>query len=186
MDTSRASEACSTSSLSETPPPQHDVTESNISGARDEFVALLSLECVLSDFNERLARSNTPWSPAPPAQIAALIVLPASSSDVSAIMKICSRRRVPVTAYAGGTSFSGALTATRRGVCIDFRRMDQILAVHAEDMDVVVQPAVGWQDLNAHLATQGLFFPPDPGPGARIGGMVSSCHQFKTKLKLEY
>ena len=51
--------------------------------------------------------------------------------------------------------------------------MDKILAIHEEDMDVVVQPAVGWQDLNTLLAEQGLFFPPDPGPGAKIGGMVS-------------
>lgn len=87
-------------------------------------------------------------------------------------MKVCSRRRIPVTAFSGGTSFSGALVATRGGVCLDFKRMNQVLAVHAEDMDVVVQPAVGWQELNALLAGRRLFFPPDPGPGARIGGMV--------------
>ncbi|KAL8949429.1 MAG: hypothetical protein Q9222_004452 [Ikaeria aurantiellina] len=43
-------------------------------------------------------------------------------------------------------------------------------------MDVVVQPAVDWQHLNAQLEPLGLFFPPDPGAGARIGGMIAmSC-----------
>lgn len=176
MEPSLALSLRSTATLSETPPPKHDTSEHNISGAHNEFIALLGSSGVISDPEQCQARSTNPWSPSLPSQAAALIVLPASTSDVSAIMKICSRRRIPVTAYCGGTSFSGALTATRGGICIDFRRMNRILAVHAEDMDVVVQPGVGWQDLNAQLAPQGLFFPPDPGPGAQIGGMVSLCH----------
>lgn len=54
-------------------------------------------------------------------------------------------------------------------MCVDFGRMDKVVAVHEEDMDVVVQPGVEWQDLNRVLEGKGLFFPPDPGPGARIG-----------------
>jgi len=163
----------STMPLSDMPPLQHDISEENISGALAEFAGLLGPENIISSTEERLARSHTPWSPAPPSQIAALIVLPASTSEASALMKICSRRHIPVTAYSGGTSFHGALTATRGGVCIDFKHMNKIIAIHAEDMDVVVQPAVGWEELNAALTHQGLFFPPDPGSGARIGGMVS-------------
>lgn len=164
--------ARSTALLSETPAPKHDLSEQNVSRACDEFSSLLGHERVVSNPTECFAHSNTPWSPAPPSHTPALVLLPATTSDVSAIMKICSRRRIPVTAFCGGTSFSGALTATRGGVCIDFQRMSQVLAVHADDMDVVVQPAVGWQELNAQLASLGLFFPPDPGPGAKIGGMV--------------
>ncbi|KAI9829423.1 MAG: hypothetical protein M1819_006360 [Sarea resinae] len=43
-------------------------------------------------------------------------------------------------------------------------------------MDVVVQPAVSWMGLNEELKSSGLFFPVDPGPSAKIGGMVgTSC-----------
>jgi D-lactate dehydrogenase (cytochrome) len=52
--------------------------------------------------------------------------------------------------------------------------MGKILTLHKEDMDVVVQPAVGWEMLNEELAKDNLFFPPDPGPGAMIGGMVGT------------
>lgn len=181
-------DARSTAPLSKTPAPKHDVTSHNILAASDEFVALLGSEAVITNQDERRAHSNTPWSPACPSQTPALVVLPRSTSDVSAIMKICSRRRIPVTGFSGGTSLPGALTATRGGVCIDFKRMDKILAVHKEDMDVVVQPAVGWQPLNTRLEEQRLFFPPDPGPGAQIGGMVSlgrCCNGSEVKMLME-
>ena len=162
----------STLRLSDTPRPRHDTSDANISGARGEFIELLGSGYVVSEFEECRSHSNTPWSLAKPSHTPSLVVFPASTAAVSAIMKVCFRRQIPVTAFSGGTSFSGALVATRGGVCLDFKRMNQVLAVHAEDMDVVVQPAVGWQELNALLAGRRLFFPPDPGPGARIGGMV--------------
>ena len=89
-------------------------------------------------------------------------------------MKVCHQRLIPVTPYSGGTSLEGHFAPTRGGVCIDFRRMDQILDFHKRDLDVVVQPAIGWEELNEELAKDGLFFPPDPGPGALIGGMVGT------------
>lgn len=54
--------------------------------------------------------------------------------------------------------------------------MDKMLELRPEDMDVTVQPAVGWMTLNEQIKDSGLFFPVDPGPSAMIGGMVgTSC-----------
>ena len=54
--------------------------------------------------------------------------------------------------------------------------MDKVLALHEDDLDVVVQPALGWMNLNDQIKGSGLFFPVDPGPSAMIGGMVgTSC-----------
>lgn len=103
-----------------------------------------------------------------------LIVYPSTTEEVSKIVKICHDRKIPMTGYSGGTSLEGHFSATRGGICIDFGRMDQILKLHKDDLDVVVQPALGWQLLNEELAKEGLFFPPDPGPGAMIGGMVGT------------
>lgn len=67
-------------------------------------------------------------------------------------------------------------SATYGGICLDFAHMSAILSVNAHDLDVTVQPGLVWTDLNAALSTHRLFFPPDPGYGATIGGMVAtSC-----------
>ena len=78
--------------------------------------------------------------------------------------------------YCGGTSVEAHCAALKGGMVVDFSRMSDILAVHGDDMDVVVQPGVVWTDLNEKLMGYGLFFPVDPGPTAQIGGMVgTSC-----------
>jgi D-lactate dehydrogenase (cytochrome) len=53
-----------------------------------------------------------------------------------------------VTAYSGGTSLPGALTNSRGGVCVHFGVMDRVLGVDEGDLDVRVQPGVGWVELN--------------------------------------
>lgn len=152
---------------------QYDCSDGTISKARDMLAKILGSEQIVSNPEECHAHSITKWSPAFRSQVPSLVVFPQSTSDVSATMNICSQNKIPVVGYSGGTSMPGAIAATRGGICVDFKRMNRILAIHQEDMDVVVQPAVDWQELNAHLETHDLFFPPDPSPGARIGGMVS-------------
>ena len=164
----------STLPLSRTPKPLHNITDQNMSEAREELIGIVGRDG-LDDMPGNLeSRSRTEWSPSPGSTCAALIVFPHNTKDVSEIMKMCHRRRIPVTGFSGGTSLDGALASTRGGICVDFSRMNRILKVHVQDMDVVVQPAVGWEDLNARLAEMGLFFPPDPGPGAQIGGMIGT------------
>ena len=89
-------------------------------------------------------------------------------------MKVCHKRKIPATALSGGTSLEGHFAPTRGGICIDLGRMDKILDFHPQDLDITVQPALGWEDLNEHLHEHNMFFPPDPGPGAKIGGMIGT------------
>ena len=78
--------------------------------------------------------------------------------------------------YSRGSSLEGHFEAPHGGLSVDFSRMASILEFHPNDMDVVVQPGLGWMDLNEKIRDAGLFFPVDPGPWARIGGMVfTSC-----------
>jgi D-lactate dehydrogenase (cytochrome) len=61
-------------------------------------------------------------------------------------------------------------------VSLNMRALNQVLAVHEDDLDVVVQPGMTYAELNQYLKPHGLFFPLDPGPGASIGGMINtSC-----------
>ena len=67
--------------------------------------------------------------------------------------------------FSGGSSLEANFSAPLGGFSIDFSvHMDQILTLHEEDMDVVVQPGLQWMDLNDKLAHTGLWFPVDPGP----------------------
>ena len=76
--------------------------------------------------------------------------------------------------FSGGSSLEANFSAPYGGMSIDFAFMDQIVAVHEDDMDVIVQPSVQWMQLNEDLRNTGLFFPVDPGPSAKIGGMVGT------------
>ncbi|KAG4173508.1 hypothetical protein ERO13_A11G062601v2 [Gossypium hirsutum] len=55
-----------------------------------------------------------------------------------------------------------------------YKDMLRVKALHIWDMDVVVEPGIGWMELNEYLEPYGLFFPLDPGPGATIGGMCAT------------
>lgn len=165
----------STSSLVQSIQPQHDRSRSNLQDAIIDIVAIVGDENVSTTEDELLSHSNSAWSTYTQNKFKPyLIVFPFSTEEVSAIMKICHRRKIPVTGYSGGTSLEGHYAPTRGGICIDFSRMDKIVKLHEKDLDVVVQPGLGWEDLNEELAKSSLFFPPDPGPGAQIGGMVGT------------
>ncbi|PWW76483.1 FAD-binding domain-containing protein [Tuber magnatum] len=165
----------STSPLKNFPSPKHDLSRLNLEASWTEFVALLGPEHVSTAEADLARHSASEWSSHHGGtKTPFLIVYPSTTEEVSGIAKICHQRRIPMTAFSGGTSLEGHFTPTRGGVCVDFSRMDKILRLHKEDLDVVVQPAVGWEQLNDVLAEDGLFFPPDPGPGAQIGGMVGT------------
>ena len=103
-----------------------------------------------------------------------LVVFAHSTDEVSAVVRICARHRVPIIPFGTGTGVEGHIMALKGGVTIDVSQMNQVLAVHAEDMNVTVQPGLTHQALNNYLRDTGLFFPVDPGAEASLGGMAAT------------
>jgi D-lactate dehydrogenase (cytochrome) len=102
------------------------------------------------------------------------VVYARTTEEVRDIINICRRHRVPMIPYGVGTSLEGHILAVHGGVTIDLSQMNQVLAVHQEDLDAVVQAGVTRKQLNEHIRHTGLFFPVDPGADATIGGMAAT------------
>ena len=101
-----------------------------------------------------------------------LVAYPETTEEVAAIATAATRHRVPMVGWGAGTSLEGQALATRGGICVDFTRMNRVLAVYPEDMLAVVQPGLTREALNEELRATGLFFPVDPGANASLGGMA--------------
>lgn len=141
-----------------------------------ELRGQLGEDAVSTDDDDLHAHGYSEWSSINIDKLPVAVVYPKTTEEVSQIAKIASKYKVPMVPYSGGSSLEANFAAPFGGFSIDFTFMDQILAIHADDMDVVVQPSIQWMELNEKIQHTGLFFPVDPGPSAKIGGMVgTSC-----------
>jgi D-lactate dehydrogenase (cytochrome) len=103
-----------------------------------------------------------------------VVLWPETASEVASILSYANRHCLPLTGWGSGSSLEGNPIPVCRGIVLDFSRMNRILAIREEDFQADVQPGVIYQDLNEKLRHTGLFFPPDPGARATVGGMIAN------------
>lgn len=109
-----------------------------------------------------------------PLQLPDFVIWPSTTDEVSAIMRVASEHKLPIVGWGAGTSLEGNPIPTRGGIVVDFGRMQRIVAIHEQDFQVTVEPGLLYKDMNKVLARHGLFFAPDPGANASIGGMIAN------------
>jgi D-lactate dehydrogenase (cytochrome) len=119
---------------------------------------------------EQHGRDESPIDAPPPEAV----VYCESTEDVAAVVRLADQYAVPVIPFGVGSSLEGHLLAVQGGVSIDLSRMNQIIAVQAEDLTVTVQAGVTRMQLNNEIRHTGLFFPIDPGADASLGGMSAT------------
>jgi D-lactate dehydrogenase (cytochrome) len=108
--------------------------------------------------------------PAPPD----VVCYPMNSTEVSEILKISATYGMPVIPFGAGTSLEGQVNALRGGIAIDMTKMNKILRVSSEDLNVTVEAGVTRLQLNKALDGTGLTFFIDPGADCTIGGMAAT------------
>ena len=102
------------------------------------------------------------------------VVFPETNKEVSQILRLCNKHKIPVVPFGTGTSLEGNVVGNEKGITISLEKMNKVLSVNAEDFDCRVQACVTKEQLNEYLREDGVFFPIDPGANAAIGGMAST------------
>ncbi|NJD32547.1 MAG: FAD-binding protein [Gammaproteobacteria bacterium] len=108
-------------------------------------------------------------------QIPDLVVLPSSTADVQAVLRVATRHGVPVVARGAGTGLSGGALPVEGGLLLVLSKLDRILEVDPRRRIARVQPGVTNLAISEAARPHGLFYAPDPSSqvACTIGGNVA-------------
>ncbi|KAK4966278.1 D-lactate ferricytochrome c oxidoreductase [Elasticomyces elasticus] len=151
-------------------------TKQELEKAIGDLRGELGEDAISTDDEDLHRHGYSEWSSVNIETLPVAVAYPKSTAEVSHIAQVCYNYQIPIIPYSGGSSLEANFSAPFGGMSVDFCFMDKIIKLRPEDMDVTVQPSVGWMSLNDQIKESNLFFPVDPGPSAMIGGMVgTSC-----------
>jgi glycolate dehydrogenase FAD-linked subunit len=104
-----------------------------------------------------------------------LVVLPSTTEEVQAVVRLCARGGVPFVARGAGTGLSGGALPVAEGIVISLSRMNRVLAVDLDAGRVVVEPGVTNLAVTEAVAGEGFYYAPDPSSQqvCTIGGNVA-------------
>jgi glycolate oxidase len=138
------------------------------------FIPIVGPDNVKTDDASRLAYGTDALKRGKPADV---VVLPANTQEVAAVVRICAAHRLPIVPRGGGTGYTGGSVPTHGGVVISLERMNRILEIDEANLVAVVEPNVVTGDLQDAVEALGLFYPPDPASLRQsvVGGNVAEC-----------
>lgn len=103
------------------------------------------------------------------------VVFPATTEEMSAILKLANKYEFPVTARGGGVGYTGGAVPVNGGIVIGTDRMKRIIEISADDLYIVCQPGLTTFEVQQAAAELGLLFAPDPASykDSYIGGNIA-------------
>jgi glycolate oxidase len=103
------------------------------------------------------------------------VVLPTSTADVQAIVRLCAREGVPFVARGHGTGLSGGALPVAGGIVIALSRLNRVLEIDIPNQRVTVEPGVTNLEITRQVAPFGYYYAPDPSSQqvCSIGGNVA-------------
>lgn len=105
------------------------------------------------------------------------LVYALTADEIESVVRFCYEQTLPLTVRGAGSDLEGSAIPIAGGIVLDVSRMDKVIELWPEDLQVKLEPGVVYDKLNDYLKREGLFFPPSPGGSsdvATIGGMVST------------
>jgi glycolate oxidase len=145
----------------------------------DELVEICGEDHVFTNLSARYNRARVP-APFPVHRwedyIPDAVVLPTSAEQISEVVKLANRRRIPVVPRAGGTGLTDGAVPLKHGILVDVKLMNRILELDLEDRTVTVQPGINMLKLNEELKKHGVIYPDDPAsyPCSLVGGRIGT------------
>jgi len=104
-----------------------------------------------------------------------VVVRAETTQEVSRILSLANRERIPVTPRGGGTGLTGGSIPAYGGILLSLEKMNRIIELDEDNLTVTVEPGVLIMDLHAYVEKRGLMYPPDPGQkSGAIGGNIST------------
>lgn len=103
------------------------------------------------------------------------IIAPRNSREISEVLKLCNKHKIPVVPRGSGTNLCAGTTPLAGGIVILFRNMNRILEIDEANLTVTVQPGVITLDMINAIEQKGFFYPPDPSSMkiSTIGGNIN-------------
>ncbi len=145
----------------------------------EELVRICGPDHVFTGASARFNRTRVPapfpvhrWSEFLPD----VVVLPTSAEQISEIVKLANRHRIPVVPRAGATGLADGAVPLRGGILVDVKLMNKILEIDPEDRTVTVQPGISMLKLNEELRPYGFIYPDNPAsyPCSIVGGRIGT------------
>ena len=105
------------------------------------------------------------------------VVYAVNTDEISRIVKVANREKIPIIPRGAGSGFSGGSLPTRGGIVLVLTRMDKIIEIDSENLIAHVEPGVITAELQRRVEKIGLFYPPDPASKefSTLGGNVAEC-----------
>lgn len=149
------------------------ITEADIEALKHSIGA--NNVCTDSEKIETYSHDEVPQNAYEKKYVADLLVFPESTEHVSAIMKLASSRRIPVTPRGAGTGLSGGALPARGGIVMSFEKMNRILELDEANLTITAEPGVVTAEISRTAAKHGLLYAGDPcsGDASYIGGNIA-------------
>jgi glycolate oxidase len=141
---------------------------------KDALIAIVGNENFLDSIEERICYSydatNQKYLPD-------AVTFPGSTQEVSGILKIANRDKIPVIPRGAGTGFTGGSLPVQGGIVLVMSRMNRIIEIDTDNLIAAVEPGVVTGKFQKEVAHYGLFYPPDPASleYSTLGGNVAEC-----------